>query len=418
MANEEIITALDIGTGKIFGISCLVRDTGIEVLATNIMNFSENEDIVRKGRIADIEEVSTCIFDVLKALENESGEWPALVNIGLGGGHVKGILFPRSIDIEPKGREINNTDVQLLKKEIKTAISAAHGQGRQVLCSIPQDYIIDNVNLVKNPSGMHGNLLEIKVHVITADINPVQDIRNCIKKAGSQLESIYPHSWAAAASTLSDEEKKLGCLLVDIGKGTTDIAFFSDNSILLTDSIKLGGENIDRDISKVLHTPVSYAGELKEKHAFANYPHLMKEKNPVLDEAVEIFDLSGKLSTKVTRGKISHIVHARTMEILEDFVRRKVEKTFLLHSCGAGIIISGGGARLKGINHLASEVFGLPARTGIPRGLLNLDKSFQSPEFASALGTVILASKQDRKKGKTGFLQKFKGIASIPQKWF
>lgn len=417
--SEEIITALDIGTSKIFGISCLVRDAGIEVLSTNVMNFSEDDDIVRKGRIADIEEVSNCIFKVLKELKNESGEWPDFVNIGLGGGHLKGTLFSKSIAIEPNSREINETDIQILKKEIKTSISAMHGQGRQVLRAIPQYYIIDDANIIKkSPVGMHGNSLEIKVHVITADLNPVQDIKNSIKKAASQVESLHPHSWAAAESTLSDEEKKLGCLLIDIGKGTTDIAFFSESTVLLTDSIKLGSENIDKDISKVLHTPVSFAAELKRKYAWANYPELVKEKSPVLSEALDVCDLSGKLSKKVSTEKLSRIVYARTREILEDFVKSKVEKISLLHSCGAGIIISGGGARLKGINQLASEIFNLPARTGTPKGLLNLDKSFQSPEFASAIGTVILASKQDRQKVKTGFLQKIRGLANIPQKWF
>ena len=417
MINEEIITALDIGTSKIFGISCILRESGPEAIATNLMNFSE--DIVKKGRVADIDEVSNCIYDVLKALRTESGETISNVNIGIGGGHLNGILFPKNIDIEPKGREISETDIQMLKREIQNSISALHGIDRQILYSEPQDYIIDNVNLIKkSPVGMHGNFLQMKVHVLTAEVNPVRDIKDCVKKAGAQVEGIFAHSWAVAEATLSEEEKKLGCLLLDMGKGTTDIVFFSDNSILITDSLKIGGENIDIDISKVLHTPVLYAEELKKKHAWANYPVLLREKSPVLSETVDIFDLSGKIATTVTVENISHIVYARILESMEDYIKGKMEKISLMHSCSSGIIISGGLAKLKGINQLAESVFGLPVRTGIPRGVLNLDKSFQSPEFASAIGTVMLASKREKKKRKKGIRQKIDEIMRIPKSWF
>ncbi len=417
MINEKIITALDIGTSKIFGITCILKEAGPEVIAVKMMNLSD--DIIKKGRVADIEELSNCIYDVIKSLKSISKETIINVNIGIGGGHLKGSLFQKSIEIEPKGREINDSDIQMLKREINNAILASYGTDREILYSIPQDYIIDGViPIKKSPVGMHGNSLQMKVHTITVDVNPLQDINNCVKKAGAQVEGIYPHSWAVAEATLSEQEKKLGCLLIDMGKGTTDIVFFSDSSALLTDSLKLGGEDIDKDLSKVLHTPITNAEEIKKKNAWVNYPTLLKEKSPILAETVDIFDLSGKLSMKTTTENISYIAYARTREIIEDYIKLKVEKISFLNRCTAGIIMAGGGSKLKGINYLVESLFDLPVRTGIPTGLLNLEKNFQSPEFASAIGTILLAAKQEKQDEGKRIWQKIRNIINGFKRWF
>lgn len=412
--NGDIITALDIGTSKVFGISGIISANGLEVVGAEVQNLPE--DIVKKGRIADIEEASNCIFEVLKALKDKSGEKVEWVTIGIGGGHLKGTLYTKKTGIEPPGREIGETDIQSLKREIKSAVIAANGAGRKVLYTLPQEYKIDDLNMTKKePVGMHGNNMEIKVHVITVDTNPLQDIRNCVKSSGAQIENIYPHSWAAAEATLTEEEKRVGCLLIDIGKGTTDIALFSEGSVILTDSIKVGGGNVDIDLAKGLHTPVAFAEELKKKHGWCNYPHLAQEKDRILSETVEIFNLSGKLSRKVTVEEISKIVYERMREIFEDFVKYRIEKPALLYTAGAGVIISGGGARLKGITKLAETVFEMPARTAVPKNLFNLDESFLQPEFTSGIGLLLLASKQERRDEKNNLWQKIKKLSG---RWF
>ena len=409
MINEEIITAIDIGTSKIFGISCLLKETGLEVIATHLMNFSD--DIVKKGRVADIEEVSNCLYDVLKALKNQAGEPIININIGIGGGHLNGVLYPRSIEIEPKGREISESDINTLKKDVQGSILAAHGTDRHVLYTIPQNYIIDKVNTTsKSPVGMHGNVLQMNVHVITCEVNPVLDIKNCVKKAGAQVEGIYPHSWAVAEATLSEEEKKLGCLLVDMGKGTTDILLYGNGSMVMTDSIKLGGESVDTDISKVLHTPVNYAEEMKKKHARADYNIMIQEKQQSAPENIDVFDLSGKISSTVTSEKLSQIVYARIFQIFGDYIKKSVEKASILQGRTYAIILSGGQARQNGINELVQSIFNIPVRTGLPRGLLNLDKAYQFPEFTSAIGTVLLASRNERKKTKQGIGKKIEDL--------
>jgi cell division protein FtsA len=412
--NSEIITALDIGTSKIFGISGIIRDNGIEVIGAEIQNLPE--DVVKKGRIADIEVASNYIFEILKSLKEKVGEKIDWVNIGIGGGHLRGTLHTKNMKIEPPGREIGDIDINYLKREIKSAVAAANGTGKKVLYIVPQEYKIDDLNMVKKePVGMHGNTLEMKVHVITVDTNPLQDIKNCVKEAGAEIENVYPHSWADAEATLSEEEKKVGCLLIDIGKGTTDITLFSEGTVIMTDSIKIGGGNVDMDLSKGLHTPVAFAEEIKKKHGWCNYPDLADERDRRLTETVDIFNLSGKLSGKVSIEKISKIVYERMREIFEDFVKHRIEKPALLHTIGAGVVISGGGAKLKGITNLAEDIFEMPVRTATPKNLFNLDESFLQPEFASGIGLLILASKQERRDASKDIWQKIKKLL---KKWF
>lgn len=412
--NGDIITALDIGTSKIFGLSGVMGTNGLDILGAEVYNLPE--DIVKKGRIVDIEEASNCIFEVLKSLKEKAGQKVEWVTIGMGGAHLKGTLYARRTEIEPPGREISEVDVHSLRREIKSAVIAANGQGRKVLYTIPQEYKIDDLNVVKKvPIGMHGNSLEVKVHAVTVETNPWQDITNCLKNCGVQVENIYPHSWSSAEATLTEEERGVGCLFIDIGKGTTDIALFSEGNIILTDSIKIGAGNIDVDIAKGLHTPVAFAEELKKKYGWCNYPELVQEKNPILSETVEIFDLSGKMSRRVAVEEISKIVYERMQELFEDFIKHATEKASVFYSVGAGVVISGGGARLKGLTRLAESVFETPARIAVPKNLFNLDESFLAPEFSSGIGLLLLASRQERGGEKNNLWQKMK---KIWEKWF
>ncbi|MCD6408323.1 cell division protein FtsA [bacterium] len=415
--NENLITALDIGSSKIFGITGLVRETenekDIEVLGTEVAEVSDK--IIKRGRIVDIEEATNLIFDVIQSLKEQTGERIEWITIGVGGAFLQGKNYSKKIEIVPPGREIGEPDIQTLEREIRNSIIAGNDTGRKVLYVVPQEYIIDEQNVIKKkPIGMHGNTLEMKVHVITVEVNPLQDILNCIKNAGVQVEKIYPHSWAVAESVLSEEEKKLGCIVVDIGKGTTDFELISDEKILLTHSIKIGSWYIDYDLSIGLHTPLSFAEEIKKKYGWCNYNSLKKEKSEELTRIIEIFNPAGQLTKKVKLEEISKIVYERAREILEDFIKPKVMKTALLNSVAAGVVLSGGGARLKGLEKLCEEIFELPARTGTPCKLFNLDRNFQKPEFSCGIGLLMLASKHQKKK-EYNFFQKVKNWI---KKWF
>jgi cell division protein FtsA len=177
----------------------------------------------------------------------------------------------------------------------------------------------------------------------------------------------------------------------------------------------VGSGNVDVDLAKGLHTPVAFAEEIKKKHGWCNYPKLISEKEKTLAENVEIFNLSGKLSRTVRVEEISRIVYERMREIFEDFVKHRIEKPALLHTTGAGVIITGGGAKLKGITDLAESIFELPARVASAKSMFNMDESFQQTEYTTGIGLLMLASKQERKKEKPDIIEKAKKLLG---KWF
>ncbi len=404
--NENLITGLDIGSGKILGITGYLSDTGIDILGTEIVEVPEN--FITKGRITDIEGVTNLLFDVFDSLSEQVKERISYVTIGIGGGYVKGSIYSKKIEITPNGREINKNDIQFLKKEIKNSIMAGKEVGEKILTILPQFYIIDGHNITtKLPIGMHGNTLEMKVLAISVEINPVKDIGHCIESAGGQIEHIFPHAWASGEATLTEEEKEMGCLLIDMGKGTTDIAIYFKNTITEVASFRIGGWNIDNDLSTVLYTPIELAEELKINYGYCNYLKMKENKDPKLLEEIEISSPSGKIIGKVTVEKISEIVYARVTEILYDYVKPVVVKNSLSVSLAGGVIITGGCSKLKGIIELSSDIFKLPVRIGVPIKTYNLDKNFQKPEYSSAFGLITLASKQLKERQKS-FYDKLK----------
>lgn len=410
---QKILSALDIGTGKIFGICGVCQGENIEVVAADSRPLAE--DIVKKGRIVDIEAVSDIVFEVLTELGEQAGERLEWLTTSVGGGHLKGEVFSKSMDIEPSGRAITETDIIILEKEIKSSVANDNFSSRKLLHSLAQEYVVDSLNTTKRaPVGMHGNTLEMRVHIVTVDTNPFHDLVNVIKEAGVHVASIYPHSWAAAEAVLTQEEKKLGCTLIDMGRGTTDIVFLSNNITHLTNSFKFGGDNIDKDISYVLHTPIAYSEELKQKYGRCDLQSLKRDNNRILAEQVEVFNPAGKPGRMASVEKISSIVCERAKEILIDQIKRSVAKNSLLYTSGGGIIISGGCARLKGIVELCEEVFDLPARVGYPKNLLNLDKSFQNPEYSVGVGLLMLASKLESEEEKSTLWGK---VRKLLDKW-
>lgn len=413
--NENIITALDIGTSKIFGICALVQESKLEVLAVDTQPLAE--EVIKKGRVADIEETTNAIYSVLKNLESKTGENIEWVSIGIGGEHLKGENYTKSISIEPSGREITESDIQFLKREINSTIIAEKGQGEKILYTVPQYYKIDNTNITKKePVGMHGNILEMSVHSITVDANPLNDIAKCLKNAGVQIDNVYPHSWASAEAVLTEDEKRVGCLLIDIGKGTTDICFFSDGIVKVTRSIKIGSGLINKDISRLLNTPLDYAEELKKNYGYASYPLLIQEDSGIpLSQTVEIINTSGKLTKNVTIGEISRIVYERLNELFTEYIKPAIMETGETSIAGASVVITGGGAHTKDIIRFSEYTFGLPTRIGIPRNLMDIEITYQQPEFSTGIGLIILASKQIRHHTKNNPLHRIKKILD---RWF
>lgn len=391
---EKIITVVDIGTTKFFGLVGLVSEAGIEVIGNEVIKTEE--DWIKDGRIGYMDGVVSGLVDLLDSLKKQSKEDIKWINVGIGGGHILGKVYSKKIEILPKGRPINEGDVQLLEREIKNVISGEGSEKRDIIYIVPQEFIIDDnpISIGRSPVGMYGNTLEMRAHILTGESNPIKNINECAKMAGVKLSSeIFPYSWAVAEAVLSEEEKKSGCLVIDIGKSTTDIVFYSEGKIILTESIKVGSFHIDRDLSTKYHTSLEFAEELKKKYAWCDYKRFISEKKEEI-KMVEILNPKGKSLGRVSTEEISKIVYWRVQQIFEDLIlKNRLIKTGYFPTKVSEVIISGGGAKLKGIIKLAEEIFQLPSRIGIPQKLINLDKSYLKPEFSAGIGLLLLSSK-------------------------
>ncbi len=409
--NEEIITAVDIGSSKIFALSGILRETGLEVVGAEVLYPSE--EVVKNGRVVDIEGLSNYLYEAFESLKRQTGSRIEWVLLGIGGGHIKGRLLQKMIKIEPNGRRLDDSDLQNLEREIRTDAVGENESGRKLLHLLSQEYIVDGQSITKKtPIGLHGNTLEAKVHLLTGSVNPIQDLVQCVRNAGAEVEKIFPHAWAVAEATLNEEERKLGSLVIDFGKGTTDVALYIDNMLVLTESFWLGGGNIDTDISLLLHTPLNFAEDLKKNYGWCNYESLLEEKNPSLYEQVEIFTPTGKLTKQATVEKISKIVYERVREILEDFIKLTIQKNSYLPALGGGIVIAGGSSRLKGLVKFAEEIFGQPARIGMPKKILGLDKNLLKPAFSAGIGLLLLAGQKETRPKNLPWWKKIREKAS------
>ncbi len=416
---EELSVALDLGSNKIFGIVGIGRENKIEVIGSHVV-FPEYE-IIQNGKVVDMEGATQYISDVMRELEAQTNKPLQFVNIGIGGGFVKGWMVPKETSV-PNNR-IERTDIENIIKEVTEEVNA--GPEKKILNLFPQEYLIDKETIVKkNPEGMFGSSLEARIHVLVAFSNPLQNFIQCIKNSGSMVDKIYPHSWACAELLLSDEEKQLGTLLIDFGKGTTDFLLYISGSLIGTYSLILEGSRIDKDISEILNTTPSIAEDLKKNYGWCNFDILKQEKSEELEKNVEIPSSSGRLKKEVPIGKISEIVYDRITDI---FYRLKThlekEQKFSTKMIG-NVVITGGSSLLKGLVKRNEQIFEKPVRLGISRKITGLPKQHQTPAFSSGIGTLLLSLKEsgERKlKHSAPFLKKITDIrnkfSDIWDKW-
>ncbi|MCM8819098.1 MAG: cell division protein FtsA [Candidatus Omnitrophica bacterium] len=410
---DKIITSIDVGTTKFFGIVGFVSENNIEIIGTEVIKTEEGW--IKKGRIGDVEGVANGLIDLTESLRKQTGERIEWINIGIGGGHILGKIYSKKIEILPRGRIINENDIQILEREIKNVNILGDENSREILAIIPQEYIIDNnISVEKSPVGMHGDILEMRAHILTGEINPIKDIYECARRAGLKIENLFPFSWAVAESVISEEEKKLGCLIIDMGKSTTDFVFFHGGKIIWTESLEVGSYHIDYDLSTKFHISLDYAEELKKNYAWGDYKKLINTQKEEI-KTVELKTPYGKSLGKVSVEEISKIVYIRVREIFEDLIiKGRLLKTGLYPLGLSEIVLTGGGSKLKEIASVAEEIFQRPVKIGIPQKLFNLDTNYQKQEFSAGIGLLLLASKKIKIEKETFFAR----IKNWFKRWF
>src|SRR5512145_362970 len=374
---ENLIVGLDIGTTKICAIVGTMTEGGIEIVGVGTA-VSKG---LRKGVVINIEATVGAIRKAIQEAELMAGCEIKSVFAGIAGGHIKGMNSQGVIAI--KNREVNNDDI---RRVIDAAKAIAIPMDREVIHILPQEFIIDDQDGIKEPLGMNGVRLEAKVHIVTGAVASAQNIIKSCNKAGVAVGDIVLEQLASAEAVLTQDEKELGVALVDIGGGTTDIAIFVDGAIKHTSVLSLGGNHMTNDIAVGLRTPAQEAERIKQKYGCCLASLVGK------DETIEVPSVGGRKPRVLSRQLLAEILEPRVEEIFT-LVNREIIKSGYEDMIASGIVITGGSTILEGMPELAEQIFNLPVRRGLPQNIGGLVDVVNSPAYATGVGLVVYGSK-------------------------
>ncbi len=376
MAGEDLIVGLDIGTTKVCVIIGQYNDSG-QLEITGVGTTASRG--LRRGVVINIETTVRSIAAAVEGAEMMSGREVGSVYTGIAGGHIEGINSRGVVAVTGRGREITREDVD---RVIDAAKAIVIPMDREVLHVIPQEFVVDDQGGIKNPIGMIGVRLEAEVHIITGAVTSAQNIVKCVNRAGFKVNDIVLEPLASSRAVLTQDEKELGVLLIDLGGGTTDVLLHLEGAPYHTEVLAVGGDQVTNDISIMLKTPLDAAEKLK-KEAGCCYAPIVQE-----DEEVHIPGVGGRAPRTIVRSELVEIVQPRMAEML-GMIREKIDSKGYLNILGGGVVVTGGGSLLAGCAELATEIFNLPARVGYPIKLGGLVEEYRNPIFATGVGLVL-----------------------------
>ena len=375
---SNVLVGLDIGTTKTTAIVGEVTETGIDIIGIGTSPTKE----IRKGTVVNIDSMVESIKMAVEEAEHQSGCRINSVYVGISGSHIKGQNSLSIVSV--KGREVDEGDVQ---RSLEAAKAIAIPIGREIMHILPQSYVIDGQEGIKDPIGMSGVRLEAKVHIVTGSTSAIQDIVKSVNRVGLDIDDIVLEQLAAGAAVLSADEKDLGVVLVDIGGSNTSITIFSEASIKHTVILPVGGNYITSDISTGLRTPLGEAEKIKLKYGCAMTSMIPK------DETISVPSLGGREDREVSRQILGRIVEPRVEEIL-NLAYNEVVRFGFEDLLAAGVVLTGGTSLLPGITELAEQIFDMPTRKGIPIGVGGLSDIVNSPAHAIGVGLIIYGNSQ------------------------
>lgn len=378
MQKDKIVVGLDIGTTKICAIVGRKNEYGkLEVLG---MGKAVSDGVIR-GIVTNIDKTVMAIEKAVAEAEEQSGIDIRIVNVGIAGQHIRSAIHHGSITRNSTEDEITIEDVNRLSNDMYRIVIPP---GSEIIHVMPQDYIVDYEEGIKDPVGMSGVRLEADFHIITAQTNAISNVNKCIRRAGLEIENLILEPLASSLAVLSDEEKEAGVCLVDIGGGTTDIAIFHDNIIRHTAVVPFGGNIITSDIKMGCMVMQHQAELLKTKFGKA----IAEEASP--NEIVSIPGLRNRAPKEISLKNLAHIIEARMEEIIE-LVHTEIITSGYENRLAGGIVITGGGSQLNNAKQLFEYMSGMDARIGYPNEHLGKSKieSVKSPMFATTVGLVL-----------------------------
>jgi cell division protein FtsA len=382
MNAERIVAGLDIGSAKTTAIIAevsgeLPKHPGIRVLGVG----QARTQGLRRGVVSDIAESTQSIRKAITDAERIAGVQVQDVYAGIAGEHVQAMCSKGIVAIG--GEEITRADAD---RANSVARAQAIPQDRELLHAIPQEYTVDRAQGIRDPIGMIGTRLETEMYLVTIGSSPALNLRKAVERAGYNVKELVLEPLASALSVLTEDEKELGVLLIEMGAGATDIAIFHEAKIRHLATIPFGGSNVTNDIVQGLGLTQSDAERIKETYGCAYEPLVPH------DEVIRLPSTAAQGTRQIPRELLAHIIHQRTDEIF-DLVRRNVDEAGFSNRLSAGVVITGGVAELPGVAELAADVFGTGVRIGVPQeNIGGLSDSVESPRFATVAGLALYAA--------------------------
>ncbi|MCF6263940.1 MAG: cell division protein FtsA [Xanthomonadales bacterium] len=400
---QTLVVGLDIGTSKIVAIVGELKEDGtVEVVGIG----SHPSRGLKRGVVVDIESTEQSIQRAIGEAELMSGCEINSVYAGITGNHIRSLNSRGVVGI--KEREVTEGDVD---RVLDSARAVNVSADQQIIHVLPQEYIIDDQDGIRQPIGMAGVRMEVLVHVVTAARAAVRNITKCVQRCGLVTDDLILQQLAASEAVLTGDEKDLGVCLVDIGAGTTDIAVFRQGAIRHTCCIPIAGDQATNDIAVALRTPTQHAEDIKIQYACA------LELLTKADESIQVPSVGDRVSRRLARRTLAQVVEARYRELLS-LVRDELRRSGFENMIPAGLVLTGGGAKMEGVVELAEEIFHMPVRLGAPRNVTGLSDVVNNHIYSSGVGLLLYGSKELNDYENAGKPSSGGSVFSAIKNWF
>ena len=401
---KNLIVGLDIGTSKVVAIvGEITPDNEVEIIGLG----SHPSRGLKKGVVVNIESTVQSIQRAIEEAELMSGCQIHSVYAGIAGSHIRSLNSHGIVAIRDK--EVTSADVE---RVIDAARAVAIPADQKILHILPQEFIIDQQESIREPVGMSGVRLEAKVHMVTGAVSAAQNIIKCVRRCGLEVDDIILEQLASSHAVLTDDEKELGVCLVDIGGGTTGIAVFTEGAIRHTAVIPIAGDQVTNDIAVALRTPTQYAEEIKIKYACA------LTQLASVDETIEVPSVGERPDRRLARQTLAEVVEPRYEELFT-LIQAELRRSGFEDLCAAGIVLTGGSSKMEGAVELAEEIFHMPVRLGIPQYVTGLVDVVRNPIHSTGVG-LLLFGYQNRamRESEARMGNGFKSVWNRMKNWF
>ncbi len=401
---RNMIVGLDVGTSKVAAIVGEITDEG-EIEIVGIGSCPSRG--LKKGVVINIESTVQSIQRAVEEAELMAGCQIQSVYAGIAGSHIRSLNSHGIVAIRDK--EVTASDVD---RVIDAARAVAIPADQKILHILPQEFIIDNQEGIREPAGMSGVRLESRVHIVTGAVSAAQNIIKCVRRCGLEVDDIILEQLASSYAVLIDDEKELGVCLVDIGGGTTDIAVFTEGAIRHTAVIPIAGDQVTNDIAVALRTPTPHAEEIKIKYACA------LAQLASADESIEVPSVGDRPARRLARQTLAEVVEPRYEELLS-LVQAELRRSGFEDLIAAGVVLTGGSSKMEGLVELAEEVFHMPVRLALPHTVTGLVDVVRNPIYATGVGLLLFGHQHLQQRGQERVVNGgFAGVLERMKSWF